>query len=86
MARFGRSEPRARVREYVTGLVRAHHALHAGPGLAIRRQGPGRKRGTSRNGPGMIGYTLPEIRRLVIGLTQRYLPDPDHVRTWSDWR
>jgi hypothetical protein len=30
----------------------------------------------------MIGYTLPEIRRLI----QRYLPDPQHVLAWSDWR
>jgi hypothetical protein len=34
----------------------------------------------------MIGYTLPEIRRLLTGLIQRYLPDPDHVRAWSSWR
>lgn len=34
----------------------------------------------------MIGYTLPEIRRLLINLVQRYLPDPEHVWPWSDWR
>jgi hypothetical protein len=34
----------------------------------------------------MIGYTLPEIRRLFTGLIQRYLPDPQHVLAWSDWR
>jgi len=34
----------------------------------------------------MIGYTLPEIRRLLTGLIQRHLPDPDHVWAWSDWR
>jgi hypothetical protein len=27
----------------------------------------------------MIGYTLPEIRRLLINLLQRYLPDPEHA-------
>ncbi len=34
----------------------------------------------------MIGCTLPEIRRLLIGLAQRYLPDPAHVLAWSNWR
>jgi hypothetical protein len=34
----------------------------------------------------MIGYTLPEIRRLLIALVQRHLPDPDHARAWSRWR
>ena len=34
----------------------------------------------------MIGYTLPEIRRLLTGLAQRYLPDPEHVWSWSTWR
>ncbi len=34
----------------------------------------------------MIGYTLPELRRLLISLVHRYLPDPDHALAWSDWR
>jgi len=34
----------------------------------------------------MIGYTLPEIRRLLISLVQRYLPDPEHTWAWSYWR
>ena len=34
----------------------------------------------------MIGYTLPEIRRLLISLAQRYLPDPQHAWAWSHWR
>ena len=34
----------------------------------------------------MIGYTLPEIRRLLTGLAWRHLPDPQHVQAWSDWR
>lgn len=34
----------------------------------------------------MIGYTLPEIRRLLISLIQSHLPDPDHVWAWSHWR
>ena len=31
----------------------------------------------------MIGYTLPEIRRLLTCLIQRYSPDPDRVWSWS---
>jgi hypothetical protein len=34
----------------------------------------------------MIGYTLPEIRRLLTCLIQRYSPDPDRVWSWSTWR
>jgi hypothetical protein len=34
----------------------------------------------------MIGYTVPEIRRLLISLTQRYSPDPDGIWSWSRWR
>jgi hypothetical protein len=34
----------------------------------------------------MIGYTLPEIRRLLISLIQCRLPDPDHVWAWSAWQ
>jgi hypothetical protein len=34
----------------------------------------------------MTGYTLPEIRRLLISLIQHSLPDPEHVRAWSNWR
>ncbi len=34
----------------------------------------------------MIGYTLPEIRRLLINLIQARVPDPEHVWTWSNWR
>jgi hypothetical protein len=34
----------------------------------------------------MIGYTLPEIRRLLISLVHRHLPDPGHARAWSRWR
>ena len=38
--------------------------------------GAWRKKGTGTSDPGMIGYTLPEIRRLLISLIQRYSPDP----------
>jgi hypothetical protein len=34
----------------------------------------------------MIGYTLPEIRRLLITLIQSYSPDPRRVWSWSRWR
>lgn len=34
----------------------------------------------------MIGFTLSEIRRLLINLVHRYLPEPDHVWSWSNWR
>ena len=34
----------------------------------------------------MIGYTVPEIRRLLISLIQRYIPDPGRVWAWSHWR
>ena len=41
---------------------------------------------TGPSSPGMIGYTLPEIRRLLTGLAWRYLPDPEQVLAWSNWR
>ncbi len=34
------------------------------------------KRGTAASSQGMIGYTLPEIRRLFISFIQRRLPTP----------
>lgn len=34
----------------------------------------------------MIGYTLPEIRRLLVHLILWSIPDPDHVWAWSRWR
>jgi hypothetical protein len=34
----------------------------------------------------MIGYTLPEIRRLLISLVQACAPDPERVWCWSRWR
>ena len=34
----------------------------------------------------MIGYTLPEIRRLLISLVQACAPDPRGVWSWSHWR
>jgi len=34
----------------------------------------------------MIGYTLPEIRRLLISLVQACAPDPGSLWCWSRWR
>lgn len=34
----------------------------------------------------MIGYTLPEIRRLLISLIQASPPAPESVWSWSYWR
>ena len=64
------------------GLVRPRHLVDSRAGLA----GPGRKKGISASDPGMIGYTLPEIRRLLISLVQACAPDPGSVWRWSRWR
>jgi 5-methylcytosine-specific restriction endonuclease McrA len=34
----------------------------------------------------MTGYTLPEIRRLLISLIQGCAPDLGRVWSWSSWR
>jgi len=34
----------------------------------------------------MIGYTLAELRRLLISLVQARAPDPEDVWSWSRWR
>ena len=34
----------------------------------------------------MIGYTLAELRRLLISLVQARSPDPGGVWSWSNWR
>ena len=34
----------------------------------------------------MIGYTLPEIRRLLNSLAPSRSPDPGRVWSWSRWR
>ena len=44
------------------------------------------KKGSAPATPGMIGYTLPEIRRLLISLVQACAPDPESVWSWSRWR
>jgi hypothetical protein len=42
--------------------------------------------GMGTSDPGMIGYTLPEIRRLLVSLVQACSPDPEGVWSWSRWR
>ena len=44
------------------------------------------KRGIGTSDPRMIGYTLPEIRRLLVSLVQACAPDPEGVWCWSRWR
>lgn len=34
----------------------------------------------------MTGYTLAEIRRLLVKISQHQPPDPDRVWAWSRWR
>ena len=34
----------------------------------------------------MIGYTVPEIRRLLAALIVRIRPPAPHVWAWSHWR
>jgi hypothetical protein len=34
----------------------------------------------------MIGYTVPEIRRLLTSLLQARAPDPEQIWSWSRWR
>ena len=36
--------------------------------------------------PGMIGYTLAELRRLLDNLVYVRSPDPDGIWSWSRWR
>jgi hypothetical protein len=43
-------------------------------------------KGLGTSDPGMIGYTLPEIRRLLTSLVQACAPDPECVWSWSRWR
>jgi hypothetical protein len=68
------------------GLARPHHLVHARPGVAVRQQSAGGKRGTGTSDPGMIGYTLAEIRRLLIKITSQQPPSPEHAWSWSRWR
>jgi hypothetical protein len=82
----GRGRARPVPGAHLARLVRPRHLVHARPGLARRQQGPGSKKGAGDGEAGMIGYTVPEIRRLLISLVQRYVPDPRHIWSWSRWR
>ncbi|GAB2964745.1 hypothetical protein GCM10027184_10860 [Saccharothrix stipae] len=44
------------------------------------------KGGTSAGRTNMIGFTLPGIRRLLIGLVLRPATSAEHVWSWSCWR
>ena len=81
-----RSRARSLPGPVLAGLVRPHHLVHARPGLARGQPGRGGKKGIGTSDPGMIGYTLTEIRRLLISLLQRYSPDPEGIWSWSTWR
>ena len=72
----GRGRARPVPGPHLAGLVCPHHLVHARPGLARRQPGPGEK-GAGTGDPGMIGYTLAEIRRLLNSLVTAHAPDPD---------
>jgi hypothetical protein len=57
---------------------------HSGRGVPAVARRP--KRGVGSSDPGMISFTLPEIRRLLISLIQACSPDPKAVWSWSRWR
>lgn len=46
------------------------------PTALARGLGTGNKRGTGTRDPGIIGFTVPEIRRLLVSLIQACAPDP----------
>jgi hypothetical protein len=54
--------------------------------VAGRGQSRCRKRGIGVHDEGMIGFTLPEIRRLLVHLILQYAHPVGHVWAWSDWR
>ncbi len=62
-----------------------HHLVDGRSRLARRRQDENAKRGTSGSDGQMIGYTVPEIRRLIAALLVRR-HQPKHVWRWSRWR
>ena len=78
----GRGRTRSVPGAVLAGLVCPHHVVNARAGLAGGQPGPGRKKGIGTSDPGMIGYTLPEIRRLLISLVQAYAADPEDVWRW----
>lgn len=56
------------------------------PRLARRLPVPCHKRGTGAGEPEMVGFTLPEIRRLLTKLVLRVTDAADHVWAWSRLR
>jgi hypothetical protein len=44
------------------------------------------KKGAGTSDPGMIGYTLAELRRLLNSLAYTRAPDPYGIWSWSRWR
>jgi len=71
---------------HLAGLVCPHQVVDACPDLAGRQQSPRPKRGTGTSDPGMIGYTLAEIRRLLTRTSQQQPPNSEHTWSWSRWR
>ena len=71
---------------HLAGLVCPRHLVDARAGLAVRRPRPGGKRGIGTSDPGMIGYTLAEIRRLLAKISPQQPPGPEHAWSWSRWR
>jgi hypothetical protein len=49
--------------------------------MALRNPRPGGKRGLGTSDPGMIGYTLAEIRRLLAKISSQDSLGPEHA--WS---
>jgi hypothetical protein len=75
------SQPRGqRITELALDRPRRH--IRVKNDVAHRRD----QRGIGTSDPGMISFTLPEIRRLVISLIQACSPDPERVWSWSRWR
>jgi hypothetical protein len=64
---------------HITLAMAAHAWLSRG-------QNPCHKRGTGTGHEMMIGYTVPEIRRLLLSLAFTSLHPPDRVWAWSRWR
>jgi hypothetical protein len=60
--------------------------VDAGPRLARRVPIRALQRGIGAGEPGMIGFTLPESRRLITKLVLRVTDAAEHVWAWSSCR
>lgn len=78
-----RSRTRSVSGPVLAGLVCPHHPVDARPRLVRRLSIPCRKEGTAAGEPGMIGFTLPEIRRLLTKLVLRLADAADHIWFWD---